>query len=304
LSTKSLLLQTTAFYALLGGSLAFAADDEPEAGAEKAEVKEGGKFSLIGRECKAEPDEGIEATPGSPPLDVDDPGTPGCNGWEINIVTSGELGTGMTGETPLFDINYGIGDNIQLKGEVPYELSRADGATTSGLGRAEFGIKYRFYEDESRALSMAIYPQLEFAVPGTAADEGDEGVGTITKLPVLFSTKVGETAKGDIMITANLGYNISTVPSTADYISASFGVGFPLTSGLAVMAEASTEQALTRNMDNVRDSVVKANVGLFGRVNDHLLLLGALGESYSASNANDSMHTCVILGVRILAGGP
>jgi hypothetical protein len=303
LSTTSLLLQTTAFYALLGGSLAFA-DEEPGAAAEKAEVKDGGKFSLLGRECKAEHDEGVETTPGSPPLDVDDPGTPGCNGWEINIVTSGELGTGMTGEAPLFDINYGVGDNIQLKGEVPYELSRIDGATASGLGRAEFGIKYRFYDDESRVLSMAIYPQLEFAVPGTAADEGDEGVGTITKLPVLFSTKVGETSKGDIMITANLGYNISTVPATEDYVSASFGVGFPLTSGLALMVEASTVQALTRNMENVRESMVKANVGLFGRINEHLLLLGALGESYSSSNADDSAHTCLILGVRILAGGP
>src|SRR5436190_4558027 len=103
--------------ALLWISPAFADDDhatkeakEPKA-AEGELTEKGGHFSLLGHECKA--DEGsLETTPGSPPLDVDDPGTPGCNGWEVNIVTTGEFGKGMSAETPLLDINYGIGDNI------------------------------------------------------------------------------------------------------------------------------------------------------------------------------------------------
>src|ERR1043166_9252312 len=112
--------------ALLWVSPVFAAEEEPKGAgdeklADKAEKeKEGGKFTLFGHERKGEEDEGPETTPGSPPLDVDDTGTPGCNAWEVNIVTSGEFGKSMSLETPLLDINYGVGDNIQLKWEVPY----------------------------------------------------------------------------------------------------------------------------------------------------------------------------------------
>ena len=100
--------------AVLSASPAFAAEDHSEPKDEDKLVdKPGGKFSLFGTECKAEDERGLETTPGSPPLDVDDPSTPGCNGWEGNIVTTGDLGKAMSFETPLFDINYGIGDNIQ-----------------------------------------------------------------------------------------------------------------------------------------------------------------------------------------------
>jgi hypothetical protein len=287
--------------ALLWASSAFAADEpEPKAGDDKSIEKQGGKFSLLGTECKAEED-ALETVPGSPPLDVDDTGTPGCNGWEINVVTSGELGKATSLETPLFDINYGIGDNIQLKAEIPYLVNRVDGASSGGVGSGELGIKHRFFEDESRDLSIAVYPQLEFAVPGTAA-EYDEG--TVFKLPVLMSTRVSETSKGDIMLTANLGYNVSSNADTGHYLSGALGIGFPLSSRIAMMIEASTEQALGNNMAGVRDSVFKANAALVGRLNSHFMVFGAVGESYASAEEEDSTHTCLLLGIRVLAGGP
>jgi hypothetical protein len=295
----------TILISLLPASLAFAAETEPAPAdaAEPPEAEPGGKFSLLGRECKAEEAE-LETTPGSPPLDVDDPGTPGCNGWEINIVTSGEFGRATEWETPLFDINYGIGDNIQLKFEIPYQISRLDGMSTSGFGRTELGIKYRFYDDESRGRSIAIYPQLEFATPGMASSDGDGGVGTLTKLPVLFSTKLGQTAKGDVMLTANAAYNISTELGTEHYASASVGVGFPLLSKVAMMIEASTEQAFSKNAEHVREGFFKANLGLFGPITDHLLWFGAIGQTFGSSDEGDASHPCAVAGIRILAGGP
>jgi hypothetical protein len=295
---------TTFLCMLLWASPAFA-EEAPPAPKEIDEhvEKAGGKFSLLGTECKAE-EEGLETTPGSPPLDVDDPGTPGCNGWEINIVTSGEFGRATEWETPLFDINYGIGDNIQLKFEIPYQISRLDGMSTAGFGRSEFGIKYRFYDDESRGRSIAIYPQLEFATPGMASSDGDGGVGTLTKLPVLFSTKLGETAKGDVMLTANAAYNISTELGTEHYASAALGVGFPLLSNVAVMIEGSTEQAFTKNVENVRERFYKANLGMFGPITEHLLWFGAIGRTFGSSDEGDAGHTCAVAGIRILAGGP
>ena len=291
--------------ALLWSSPAFAdvVNHEPNDADHPGEVT-GGRFSLLGRECKADADHELETTPGSPPLDVDDPGTPGCNGWEINLVTSGEIGKGMDWETPLFDINYGVGDNVQLKFEVPYLVNQLAGVTTSGIGRTELGLKYRFYEDNSRELSVAFYPQVEFAMPGMAFAPGEDGDGTLTKLPVLLSTKVGETSKGDVMITANVGYNLSTQEATEHYVSAAFGVGFPLASKVAIMIEASTEQATSKNTEKVREGYVKANVGLFGPITEHLLWFAALGQSRASYDTDDANHTCVVLGVRILAGGP
>src|ERR1041384_7466611 len=140
--------------ALLWMSPAFADDDDHETKEGEHEISEkSGHFSLLGHECKGEEDS-LETTPGSPPLDVDDTGTPGCNAWEVNIVTSGEFGKSMSLETPLLDINYGVGDNIQLKWEVPYLLNRVDGVSKAGVGAAEFGIKYRFYDNEQRDMTM------------------------------------------------------------------------------------------------------------------------------------------------------
>ena len=57
---------------------------------------------------------------GGPPLLTDDPGTPGNRNWEINIASTQFFSPGENEvETPLLDINYGLGDRIQLKYEVP-----------------------------------------------------------------------------------------------------------------------------------------------------------------------------------------
>src|SRR3954463_9470128 len=84
------------------------------------------QFHLWSSKCEAEAESGPDATPQSPPLNVDDPATPGCNKWEVNFVVDGDLArSGNEYELPLLDINYGIGDNLQLKYEVPYSMVRA-----------------------------------------------------------------------------------------------------------------------------------------------------------------------------------
>jgi hypothetical protein len=182
-------------------------------------------------------------------------------------------------------------------------MAKTDGVSQSGFGLGELGIKWRFYEDESRDLSIAVYPQLEFAVPGTAGADSEEGDGTMTKLPVLVSTRIAETGKGNVMLTANLGYNISTQAGTENYLSASLGIGFPLTSRLAMMVEGSTEQAFGKNMEGVREGYYKANLGLFGQVTPHLMVFGAVGHSFAGSDMDDTSHPFGVLGFRVLAGG-
>ena len=53
---------------------------------------------------------------------TDDPGTPGDGHWEINIATLSEhSGDTSTYALPLLDINYGVGDRLQLKFEMPWD---------------------------------------------------------------------------------------------------------------------------------------------------------------------------------------
>ena len=96
---------------------------------------------------------------GGPPFRTDDPETPGNQHWEINFGWIGDRNPAAGAyQVPDFDINYGLGDRIQLKYELPIaiEETRAQPATATslatpgqvigGLGESLLGIKWRFYE--------------------------------------------------------------------------------------------------------------------------------------------------------------
>jgi hypothetical protein len=96
---------------------------------------------------------------GGPPFRTDDPETPGNQHWEINFGFIGERNPAAGAyQVPDFDINYGLGDRIQLKYEIPIaiEETRALAASTGNaavngqvigdLGESLLGIKWRFYE--------------------------------------------------------------------------------------------------------------------------------------------------------------
>jgi hypothetical protein len=96
---------------------------------------------------------------GGPPFRSDDPETPGNRHWEINFGFIGDRNPGSGAyQVPDFDINYGLGDRIQLKYELPIAIEEtrsqpADGSepATRGQvigdpGESLMGIKWRFYE--------------------------------------------------------------------------------------------------------------------------------------------------------------
>jgi hypothetical protein len=96
---------------------------------------------------------------GGPPFRTDDPDTPGNRHWEINFGFIGDRnpGTGAY-QVPDFDINYGLGDRIQLKYELPISIEETrpapaspgvpatSGTVIGGLGESLLGVKWRFFE--------------------------------------------------------------------------------------------------------------------------------------------------------------
>ena len=60
---------------------------------------------------------------GGPPFRTDDPDTPGNQHWEINFGWIGDRNPSDGAyQVPDFDINYGLGDRIQLKYELPIAI--------------------------------------------------------------------------------------------------------------------------------------------------------------------------------------
>jgi hypothetical protein len=123
---------------------------------------------------------------GGPPMITDDPGTPGDGHWEINVAATGRHGShGSESELPLLDINYGVGDRIQLKYEVPWVVQHEDGSSRSGLGNSLLGIKWRFYDVGEDDWQLSMYPQVELRNPRShSARRGLAEDGTAVLLPV------------------------------------------------------------------------------------------------------------------------
>ncbi len=95
-------------------------------------------------------------------------------------------------EAPILDINYGLGDRIQLKYETPYVLGSHDGeALRSGPGNSKFGVKYRFLQNEKLDLNISTYPQLEVNNTKNSVDRDLAEKGPSFLLPVEVTKKVG-----------------------------------------------------------------------------------------------------------------
>src|ERR1035441_544182 len=81
---------------------------------------------------------------GGAPFLSDDPDTPGNKHWEINTGFIGERSPfGGSYETPNIDINYGVGNRIQLKYEVPLSIQEMPGDSShvaAGLGNSLLGV--------------------------------------------------------------------------------------------------------------------------------------------------------------------
>jgi hypothetical protein len=89
--------------------------------------------TLVAHEARAQ---------GGPPMITDDPGTPGTGKWEINIATTlerrpHEKSWGL----PQLDLNYGLGDRIQLTLQTSFVvLKRSDHGPIGGWGNVEAAL--------------------------------------------------------------------------------------------------------------------------------------------------------------------
>src|SRR2546430_8304444 len=97
---------------------------------------------------------------------TDDPGTPGDRKWEINLAIAFEHRSDETAyDLPQIDLNYGVGERIQLTLQTaPVLLTREDHGPIGVPGGTEAAVKWRFLDQEKSGFDMSMFPRVIFNV--------------------------------------------------------------------------------------------------------------------------------------------
>jgi hypothetical protein len=149
---------------------------------------------------------------GGPPLETDDPGTPGPGRVELNISLEGEReADGSVYDAPRLDLNVGVGTRMQLKLEAPWRVATAAAEPAqSGFGNVVVGLKWRFAE--SGRLAVSTYPQLTLGASEGASQKGVADPGTALLMPIEVAWDAGP-----VSLNADLGYQRGQGPAELMY---------------------------------------------------------------------------------------
>jgi len=128
-----------------------------------------------------------------PPFLSNDPGTPGNGNWEINIAAAQTIERGSAAyQLPQIDLNFGVGDRLQLTYEVPYVRETADAQSShSGWSNAYPGVKWRFIDQKDGGWQVSLFPQVETGSALSAQQRGIGSPGPRLLMPVEAATKLG-----------------------------------------------------------------------------------------------------------------
>jgi len=141
---------------------------------------------------------------GGPPYYTTDPGTPGHLNWEINFGYMPFLYTNQAiTHTPDVDINFGIGDRIQLTYESAWlRVHFPSEKPKYGLGQTIVGVKWRFYDGGENGFKISLFPQASLNNPNNSVNRGITPRGSSLLLPLEFSKKLGP-----LDVNWEVGYN-------------------------------------------------------------------------------------------------
>jgi hypothetical protein len=221
---------------------------------------------------------------GGPPLETDDPGTPGSGNWELNVaVTLERTAAGTLYEAPVADVNYGVGDRIQLNLEVPLQFESAS-ASRTGFGDPGIAVKWRFVDDSSTHLALSTYPRLEFRSPILPLGEAAED-GSALLLPlelVVGWAKVG--------INAETGYRL--IDKGPDEMVYRLALGLQETRTLQLLSECSGVSDAS-----LRSTELICQLGARKDVAEQFTLLGAVGTAV-AGNVPERTQLRMYLGLQ------
>src|SRR5207244_12572036 len=105
---------------------------------------------------------------------TDDPGTPGNGHWENNIAVAFEHRPNETSwDLPVIDLNYGVGQHIQLTLQGgPVLLKRSGHGLIGGFGGTEAAVKWRFLDEEKSGFEVSMFPCVLFNIMKSSGGRG------------------------------------------------------------------------------------------------------------------------------------
>ena len=206
---------------------------------------------------------------GGPPMLTDDPGTPGPGHWEVNVAWLREQRPGgSVDELPLLDLNYGVGDRLQLKYEASLLSERHAGLPDGhGMSNSLVGVKWRFLDEERDGVALSTYPQIEFRNPASgAARRGLSADENSLLLPVEAVRTVGP-------VEINVDFGGTFHSRTRDGWFGGCAVGRQVDARLELMVEL---HAQGERLDRLLE--VAANLGARVKCTAHGTLLLSVGR--------------------------
>jgi hypothetical protein len=211
---------------------------------------------------------------GGPPLVTDDPDTPGNGNWEINAAIIGEKHQQRWDlAAPDLDINYGWGEHVQLKVDLNWATADSEqGRRMSGFGATDFGVKWRFLDQEKSGFSLSVYPQLLTNFSPSSAARGLTSDNREFLLPAEISTAFGE-----FQFDAEVGRNF--IQRGSDAWIAGVIVAHPC--GVNLECGFELHGVL---IESQLDPLV--NFGVHWQIVKHVILLAAAGREFGSSAEN------------------
>jgi len=128
-----------------------------------------------------------------PPFLTNDPGTPGNGNWEINIAAMQTTYPGVSSwQLPQLDVNYGLGERLQLTAEIPYLVGSSSGQSrATGWGNAYPGAKWRFFDQGEGGWQISTFPQVQTAASASTRRAGIAMDGPRLLLPLEVARTAG-----------------------------------------------------------------------------------------------------------------
>ena len=227
---------------------------------------------------------------GGPPMLTDDPDTPGSGHWEINTAYTVErTELEQIQSFPHIDVNYGLGERIQLKYETGWVYASVpDAGTQSGLDNSLLGVKWRFLDQPEAGFNMSVYPQLRLENSTGSVARGIASPAPDLLLPVEVSRDFGQ-----LGLVGELGYQyLRSEPNQWVY---GLLCAFSVSEDLELMSEVHGigPQLLTHS-----DAVL--NVGGRLRLGARLKLLASVGTGLTSGP--NSINFIAYVGIQLLLG--
>lgn len=203
-----------------------------------------------------------------PPYLTDDPVPTDTGHWEIYDFAAGEGRRSTLDADTGFDLNYGPVEGIQLTMTLPVSFSHAPGeGWRSGTGDVEVGVKYRFFHDEGRGLSAAIFPR---AILPTASHSPGE------KIRFLLPLWLGKDFAGGTSLFGGGGYTINPGAGNRDFWQVAVALTRDLGKQISIGAEVTRQ-----GPDSVGGTAqTRAGVGSIVKLSDHYALLFSGGPTW------------------------